>query len=160
MIEEHVTYAPHILCLLRDPWLVWMHMVSDAAIWGAYFAIPAGLVYCARSRRDLLFRGIFFWFALFIVLCGLTHAGNILDMWIPAYWLTAVIKMGTATVSWMTMMQLLPIIPQVLTLPSLVELEQVRQWMLRPQEDRMAEMLAQLDKITTVVAQLTPPRAP
>lgn len=156
MIDIGETYAPHIMCLLRDPWIVAVHVLSNAMIWGAYFAIPAALWHCTRHRRDLLFRGMVVWFGCFIILCGLTHAGNILEVWHPAYWFTAALKLSTAVVSWITMAQLMPIIPQVLNLPNLTELEQLRQWMLRPQTDRMEEMIHELEKITKVVQLFTP----
>lgn len=154
-------YIPHGICLLQDPWLVGIHVLSDAMIWGAYFAIPAALWYCARSRRDLIFRGILLWFGAFIVLCGLTHAGNMLEIWFAAYWLTAAIKLATGIVSWVTLAQLVPIIPQVLALPSLEELEKLRQWMLKPEEDQLAGMLHDLEKITKVAESFgpKPPRA-
>jgi hypothetical protein len=155
-MDFDMDYAPHIQCLMRDPWIVGMHVVSDAMIWGAYFAIPAALWYCARFRRDLLFRGIIVWFGIFIIGCGLTHAGNILEIWEPAYWFTASVKLATGIVSWITLAKLLPIIPQVLNLPSLDELENLRQWMIRPQADRVAEMLEELDKITKVAAAFGP----
>ena len=149
-------YIPHTICLLQDPWLIGIHVLSDAMIWGAYFAIPAVLWYCAKSRRDLIFRGIIVYFGAFIILCGLTHAGNILEIWSAAYWLTAGVKFATGLVSWITLAKLVPIIPQVLNLPSLDELENVRQWMIRPQADRVTEMLHELDKITKVAEAFGP----
>ena len=50
---------PHGFCLLWDANLVWLHVVSDAVIMLAYYAIPFGLVYFVRKRHDLAFHWIF-----------------------------------------------------------------------------------------------------
>lgn len=159
-------YEPHSLCLLHDPWIIAMHVVSDLMIAAAYFGIPACLLYCAR-RQDLLFRGVLIWFGVFIVGCGWTHIGNALEVWYPLYWVTGLVKLGTGVVSWVTLAKLRPIIPQVLNLPSLAELEQIRQWMLRPQAERVQKLVAEsvmeamlddLNKITQVLKAFQRPR--
>jgi hypothetical protein len=38
---------------------VWLHNVSDALIWLAYFLIPVALVYFVRRRRDVPFSHLF-----------------------------------------------------------------------------------------------------
>jgi hypothetical protein len=154
VIETPATYAPHIWCLLHDSRLVSLHVLADVMIVLAYFAIPVALFSCAR-RRDLPFRGMLLWFGAFTILCGFTHMGNIVEIWHPAYWLTAVLKFITGMVSWITLVKILKVLPQMFRLPSLAELERVRQYMLRPQVERMDEVVRELDKITHVMALLT-----
>jgi hypothetical protein len=153
------TYAPHIWCLIHDSRLVTLHVLADAMIVTAYVVIAASLIYCAQ-RRDLLFREVFFWFGAFTILCAVTHAGNILEVWRPLYWLTAGLKLIAGVVSLITMVKILPILPQVFRLPSLTGLEQVRQYMLRPQAERMEEMVRELDKVTKLMALFTHTSAP
>ena len=62
--------TPHGFCLLWEPWLIWTHALSNAAIGAAYFSIPPVLVRFIRRRRDLVFKPVFGLFAAFILLCG------------------------------------------------------------------------------------------
>ena len=145
-------YEPHRVCLLYDPRIIAFHVLGDLAIAAAYFAIPAALWYFTRKRRDCPFRGIIVWFGLFILGCGLTHVGNALEIWLPIYGLTGMLKAGTAIVSLITLRQLVPIIPQALRLPNLSELERLRQWMQRPIQDQIPAMVNELDRITAVLS--------
>ena len=52
-------YIPHGVCLLWQPGLLWLHVLSDATIAIAYYTIPLALVYFVSRRHDLAFRGIF-----------------------------------------------------------------------------------------------------
>ena len=47
--------APHGMCLLWRPELIWLHVLSDLAIGLAYFSIPIVLVWFVLNRRDLAF---------------------------------------------------------------------------------------------------------
>ncbi|HYF54632.1 MAG TPA: ATPase, partial [Salinarimonas sp.] len=60
---ESESLAPHGICLLWRPELVWTHVVSDALIGTAYFSIPLALGYFVRKRRDLAFSWMFWCFA-------------------------------------------------------------------------------------------------
>ena len=64
-------YTPHGYCLLWDPALIWLHLVSDSAVALAYLAIPAALATVGRRRPDLNPYGVLYWFAAFIILCAL-----------------------------------------------------------------------------------------
>src|SRR6476659_1750641 len=44
----------------------WLYILSDLAIWGAYFAIPFLLINFIRQRRDVPFDRLFWMFGLFI----------------------------------------------------------------------------------------------
>lgn len=102
----------------NEPWVGWMHILSDLGIWTAYFAIPVALAFFILRKSDLPFRRIFFLFVAFILLCGLTHLVDALIFYWPVYRAAGLLKAVTAVVSWSTVFALLRITPQVLTMRS------------------------------------------
>src|SRR3712207_791187 len=90
----------------ESPWLLSLHMMSDALIGLSYVAISATLVYLVYgARRMLPFQWVFLLFGLFIVACGGTHLMHVARFWTPAFWasagvqgLTVVASVGTAVV--------------------------------------------------------------
>ncbi|OUL31793.1 hybrid sensor histidine kinase/response regulator [Nostoc sp. RF31YmG] len=117
-------FIPHGHCYLWQTDLVWLHILSDALIALAYYSIPTTLFYFVNKRQDLPFHWIFLLFSGFIVACGTTHLMEIWTLWHPTYWLSGLIKAGTATISVFTAAQLVPLVPQALALPSPAQLEQ------------------------------------
>lgn len=115
-------FLPHGVCLLWDPVLLLLHVVSDALIALAYYSIPVALLFFVRKRKDLAFSWIFVLFAIFIVACGTTHVLGILMIWRPAYWLDGMVKALTAVASVVTGILLWPLIPKALALPSPAQL--------------------------------------
>lgn len=109
---------PHGQCYLWRSDLLWLHAASDGAIALAYFSIPLLLIYFVRQRPDIPFRGVFALFGAFIVACGLTHLLGVWTLWHPTYWLSGAVKLYTALISGYTALQLIPLIPQALSLPS------------------------------------------
>lgn len=110
-------YMPHGYCLLWQPELVWMHVISDVIITLAYFAIPAAIIVLLIKRKQTVpFRWVFVMFASFIILCGITHLVSVTVLWKPIYYLQGIIKALTAIVSIATAILLLPLIPHVLDL--------------------------------------------
>src|SRR4029078_10413374 len=101
----------------------WLHIVSDIGIWAAYFAIPCILAYFTWHRRYLPFKKIFWLFGAFILACGTTHLMEAIIFWWPGYRLAGLIKVFTAVGSWVTVLALIPIVPQVLALRSPQALE-------------------------------------
>ena len=110
-------FIPHGHCYLWNPWLVWLHILSDLFTAIAYFSIPMGLVYFVRKREDLPFKWIFWLFSLFIIFCGTTHLMEIWTLWHPNYWVSGMIKALTAIISVFTAASVVPLIPQLLALP-------------------------------------------
>ncbi len=100
----------------------WLHVGSDAAIFGAYFAIPAVLGYFVLRRKDVPFHRVFWLFAAFILCCGIGHAIEATIFWHPWYRLSGAVKFLTAVVSWATVLALIPLVPQALALPGLARL--------------------------------------
>ncbi|MBD2521861.1 PAS domain S-box protein [Nostoc sp. FACHB-133] len=116
-------FIPHGHCYLWKPELVWLHLVSDVLTGLAYYSIPVMLVYFVRKRRDVPFGWIFLMFGTFIVACGTTHLMDVWTLWYPTYWLSGLLKAITAFVSVLTAIELVPLIPKALALPSPAQLE-------------------------------------
>lgn len=116
-------FMPHGHCYWWKPDIIWLHVISDAAITLAYFSIPLMLVYFVRRKKDIPFHWIFLMFGAFIFWCGTTHALNIVTLWIPVYRLDGIVKAITAGVSIVTALCLFPLIPKALALRSPAELE-------------------------------------
>jgi PAS domain S-box-containing protein len=111
--------------------------MSDAIIALAYYSIPLTLFYFVRQRQDLPFSWIFLLFAAFIVFCGTTHIAEIWTLWHPTYWLSGIIKAATAIVSLFTAIELVPLVPQALALPSPLQLREANKTLRTEIEERL-----------------------
>jgi hypothetical protein len=120
-------FIPHGHCYLWKPDLVGLHLFSDLLIALAYYSIPITLVYFVQKREDLPFNWIFLLFGAFIVACGTTHLMEVWTLWYPTYWLSGSLKVVTAVVSLYTAVQLVPLVPLALALPSPAQLEGANQ---------------------------------
>jgi PAS domain S-box-containing protein len=129
-------FIPHGHCYLWKPELVWLHVVSDSLIAIAYYSIPITLVYFVRKRIDLPFNWIFLLFGAFIVACGTTHVMEVWTLWHPTYWLSGSIKALTAVISLYTAVELVPLVPKALALPSPAQLEAANRELEREISDR------------------------
>ncbi|MET0262501.1 MAG: HAMP domain-containing sensor histidine kinase [Rariglobus sp.] len=108
---------PHEFCYLRDPKLVWLHVVSDVLIGLAYVSISSTLGYLVyKASKGIPFHWVFLAFGLFIVSCGLTHFMEVWVIWEPVYWLSGYVKVITATASVATAIALFPLVPKVFSL--------------------------------------------
>ncbi|MBV8885328.1 MAG: hypothetical protein JO235_15215 [Chroococcidiopsidaceae cyanobacterium CP_BM_RX_35] len=117
-------FIPHGHCYLWKPGLVGLHILADALIALAYYSIPSKmLVYFVWQRRDLPFTRVFLLFGGFIIACGTTHIMDIWTLWHPTYWLSGLLKALTALVSVVTALELAPLIPKALALPSPTQVE-------------------------------------
>jgi PAS domain S-box-containing protein len=110
--------SPHGVCLLWEPALIWLHVLSDGVIALSYFSIPIALGYLVARRTDLTFGWMIWLFGSFILACGTTHLFGIWTIWHPNYGAEGVVKAATATVSVFTAMALWPLLPKLLALPS------------------------------------------
>lgn len=100
----------------------WLHIISDIAIFGAYAAIPTTIAFFVLRRRDLPFPRIFWLFAAFIFSCGATHLVEAAIFWQPAYRFSGLMKFTTATVSWITVVALVRVMPQAMRLPGMAKM--------------------------------------
>ncbi|WP_159476532.1 ATP-binding protein [Dyadobacter sp. 3J3] len=101
----------------------WLYIISDILIWAAYFLIPIFLFRLVILRKDFPFPKVVWLFGAFIVLCGTTHFVDAIIFWWPVYRLSAFIRLLTAVVSMTTVYVLYRILPNVLLLRSVQELE-------------------------------------
>jgi PAS domain S-box-containing protein len=122
-----ISFMPHGMCYLWKPWLMGLHWVSDGIIALSYFSISLILVYILYKRTDIPFNSIFLLFAAFILFCGTGHAIDIWTLWHPNYWLAGWIRLATALVSLATAIALAIKIPQILTLPSPTQVNEINQ---------------------------------
>lgn len=123
-VIDPAPFMPHGMCLLWDPVLIWLHLLSDGAIGLAYFSIPVALVVFARRRRDLAYKWMFLLFGAFIFACGTTHFFGAWTLWNANYVAEGLVKGFTAIVSIATATLLWPLIPRALALPSPAALRQ------------------------------------
>ncbi|PAX52611.1 hybrid sensor histidine kinase/response regulator [Brunnivagina elsteri] len=139
------SFIPHGHCYLWQNNLVWLHILSDSLIALSYYSIPITLFYFVRKRRDLPFNWIFLLFAGFIIACGTTHIMEVWTLWHPVYWVSGSLKAITAMISVITAIELFPLVPQALALPSPAQLEQVNQAL----QGQIAEKLKAEEKLRT-----------
>ncbi len=143
-------FMPHGQCYLWKADLLWLHVVSDGAIALSYYAIPLMGLYFIRQRRDVLFPGIFLLFSTFILACGTTHLMEIWTVWHPDYWLAGFVKAIAASVSLLTALELVSLLPKALALPSQNQLELVNQTLQKEVQERASAE----DRIRTLNAEL------
>ncbi|MCG8315505.1 MAG: diguanylate cyclase [Pseudomonadales bacterium] len=116
-------FMPHGHCFLWQPHLLWTMVISDLLIALAYDSIPIFLIYLYKKRPDIRHRSILMAFGLFIFACGTTHLVDLWNIWHHAYGLEALMKAITAAVSVYVAVIIWPLLPKLLALPSLDELE-------------------------------------
>ncbi len=103
----------------------WLYIISDLAIWAAYFAIPLIIIYfITHNKHKLPFNVIYVLFAAFILFCGVTHFLDAIIFWTPVYRLSALMRFATAIVSWATVFALFKVLPHAFSLKSPKELEE------------------------------------
>lgn len=125
----------------------WLHILSDIAIFGAYMAIPIVIAAFIRRRPDVPFPKIFLLFAGFIGFCGATHITEALIFWMPVYRFAGVMKLGTALVSWATVVALVRVTPVALTMRSPEALE-------RQVKERTVELAREKARLEAVLESL------
>jgi signal transduction histidine kinase len=113
----------HAACLLWKPDLIWLNVVSDAMIAIALLTTAYVLAFFVwRRYRELMFRGVFLIFALFVAVCGVTRLLSIYTMWTPAYEIEALAKVFLALISIPVTAALLLALPRILVLPTRIQL--------------------------------------
>jgi len=119
------SFMPHGYCLLWRPDLVAMHAVSDGVIALAYVAIPVAMFTFLHRRQDIQgnSRKIGYLFIAFILACSATHMTALLTLWWPAYGAQGLVKVMTAVISVVTAVVVWQVLPKLLAIPSLQDLE-------------------------------------
>lgn len=99
----------------------WLHILSDLAIMGAYFAIPTSLlIYYLKKRSELPFPRMLWLFGAFIFSCGTTHLIEAIIFYHPIYRFSGLLKLITAIVSWATVIAIIQIAPRAFKLPGMI----------------------------------------
>ena len=148
--------SPHGICLLWEPELIWLHVVSDALIAFAYFSIPVALAIFVSKRRDVDFGWIFWLFAIFIMACGFTHVLSIITLWVPIYGIEGIVKALTAIASLITAATLWPLVPKLLAIPSPSQLREAEHALaVEGQQRREAEELLRHSQKMDAIGHLT-----
>jgi two-component system, chemotaxis family, sensor kinase Cph1 len=102
----------------------WLYIFSDLAIWLSYFMIPVIIIdYFVKKRKNIKFHKVYFLFAAFILLCGITHFMDAVMFWVPMYRLNALIRLITAVASLLTAYYLIRILPRAFQQKTSGELE-------------------------------------
>jgi len=149
-------FMPHGHCYLWQPDILWTHVLSDAAITLAYYAIPVILgIVLYKRRQNIPMAEIVALFVAFIFLCGTTHLVRIYVTWYPAYQLEGWVKAATALVSIATAIVLIPKLPYLITLPGIQQAYQQSQAAITAlqQQKRESEVIynAAMDRETRIV---------
>ncbi|MDY6781473.1 MAG: PAS domain S-box protein [Cyanobacteriota bacterium] len=129
-------FVPHGTCYLWRPGLLGLHAASDAIIALSYFSIPIALVHIARKRPDIPFNWLFLLFAAFIVACGVEHLLDIWTLWHPDYWISGTARAITAIASLGTAYASAYFIPEIISLPSSAQMEEVNALLLEEIKER------------------------
>jgi hypothetical protein len=111
-------FAPHAVCLLQDPAIIVVEVLSNLAIATAYFLIPLALWRFLRHLPTLPFRSVGIMFLVFILACGTSHLTRVMTLFVGgwAYWLDAAVCGLTAVASLGTGLLLARHGPQIATL--------------------------------------------
>ncbi|MBF0350367.1 MAG: PAS domain S-box protein [SAR324 cluster bacterium] len=123
---SQTSFMPHGHCYLWNPIVLGLHVISDMLISLSYFAIPIGLFYFFRKRKDLPYRTFILMFALFIVACGITHVINIWTIWNPDYWFEGMAKVITAIISVSTAAMMIYLMPKMVEQPNREQWEKTK----------------------------------
>ena len=137
-------FMPHGGCYLWTQSLIALHAVSDGLIVLSYYSIPFLLFYFMRRRKDVDWKlqWVLGCFALFVLACGTTHLMEIWNIWHANYWLSGLSKAFTALVSLLTLILFIILLPHALALPSVADLQKVRDEL----EVRVRERTAKLEE--------------
>lgn len=80
----------------------WLYIISDLLIWSAYFTISLIILRFINHKKDARFLKLYYFFGAFILACGATHFLDAVTFWYPVYRLTALMRLITAGISWLT----------------------------------------------------------
>ena len=120
-------FMPHGHCYMWRPDLLWTNVIADGLITLSYVTIPFTLLYFIHKRKDVPFDWMLAAFGVFILACGTSHVMEILTIWQPYYWLSALVKVITAIASVITAILLVRLVPVALKIPSPRQLAKVNE---------------------------------
>ena len=124
---EPLTLMPHGYCLSWQPGLIAALVIGNVLIALAYFTIPFVILKFIRQRSDIDFKQMHWLFAGFIVSCGITHLLHVIELWIPVYYIEAVMDILTAIISIIAAVMLWKLLPIVVSMPSFHQLSEANE---------------------------------
>jgi len=101
----------------------WVYIISDLSIWAAYFSIPVVIIRYLSKKQGIKFVRLYFLFAAFILACGATHFLDAVIFWIPVYRLSALTRLITGILSWLTVFYTVKLLPSAFSLKTQKEFE-------------------------------------
>jgi C4-dicarboxylate-specific signal transduction histidine kinase len=134
---------PHIHCYLGNRALVGTMFTTDLVIGLAYVSISLSL-YALVKKINLPFSFIFLAFGLFIGACGATHFMEVYTLWHPIYWVSASVKVITASASVVTAILLFPLAPKVVRLAETAKLAEEHRLKLQATNNELEKKSAEL----------------
>jgi diguanylate cyclase (GGDEF)-like protein len=129
------SFMPHGYCFAWRKDLLFMMVFGNALTFISYSAIPVGLVYFVKKRKDLKFNGIFLLFAAFIAFCGISHLIDAINIWYGYYFLQGAAHLLTGIVSALTAIVLWRLMPKILAIPSMDDLNAQNEKLRQAHED-------------------------
>jgi hypothetical protein len=119
-------YAPHAICLLYDPAIIAVQVVTNLGIAAAYFMIPFAIWRFLRRTEMLPFRSVAVMFLVFILACGASHVTRVLTLFVGgwAYWVDAAVCTVTVIASLGTALGLVRHGPRIVALTGRLLAEQ------------------------------------
>ena len=160
--------SPHGTCLLWRPELFWSMAAADSAIALAYILIGSAIWFFIVKRRDVELRNLGALFAAFILFCAASHVSEVWTLWSPDYGVQILLKLGTAIISLVTAGLMWKLMPDILTLPSVRQMEaanrslgiaqddltQAQQSLEQKVEERTAELQDKTHELHLTIAEL------
>lgn len=128
----------------------WLYIISDLLVWSAYFVIPIVIIRYITRKAGARFVKLYFLFAAFILACGATHFLDAAAFWVPMYRLSALVRLFTGIISWVTVFWLIKLLPFAFTLRSAAELEQEIEQR-KKAEGRAAHLAGLIEKTSDIV---------
>lgn len=86
-------------------------ILSDLLIWLACTAIPLIIIRFVARRQDVRFVRLYYFFAAFVLACGVTHFLDVLTFWFPLHRISAFARAITSIISWITALYLFRQLP-------------------------------------------------
>lgn len=103
----------------------WLYIISDLLVWSSYFVLPVLIIiYLRRQGKKIHFNGLYVLFATFILISGATYFIDALMFWVPLYRVSALMRLATGIISWITIYYVIKVLPTALSLKSPLELQE------------------------------------
>jgi two-component sensor histidine kinase len=119
-ISETLNYMAPDSRLSWQQDLVALHAISDIVIATSYLIIAGGILWAILHRLHItrMQRTLGWLFCIFMLLCGAIQFGEVVTLWYPLYGVHGLAKAGSAVFSVVTVAFLLPLLPDIVRLPS------------------------------------------